>query len=143
METTTAKPKKQLDELSFNQLARVRAALTQQIAEAEDVVKGLKAKREKLDVEVLRRFSEQGLSSVKTELGSLHTITRTSVSCADKDVFMEWVLKNDNLDFLEVRPAKAMVSAYMEEIDETTQKAKGLPPGLNWSSKLTVGVRKA
>lgn len=142
MEAVT-KPKKQLSDLTFNQIAKVRSELTMQIAEAEEAVKALKAKREKLDVEVLRRFNEGGMISVKTEYGSLHTITRTSASCADKDAYMDWIKSTGNWDFLEVRPAKAMIEVYMEEVDESTGKKHGLPPGVNWTSKLTVGMRKA
>ena len=59
METPT-KPKKQLSDLTFDQIAKVRGDLTMQIAEAEEVVKTLKAKREKLDTEVMRRFIALG-----------------------------------------------------------------------------------
>lgn len=142
MEAVT-KPKKQLSDLTFNQIAKVRSELTMQIAEAEEAVKALKAKREKLDVEVLRRFNEDGVTSVKTEYGSLHTITRTSASCADKDAYMGWIKSTGNWDFLEVRPAKAMIETYMDEVDESTGKKHGLPPGINWSAKNTVGMRKA
>ena len=142
MEAVT-KPKKQLSDLTFNQIAKVRSELTMQIAEAEAAVQALKAKREKLDVEVLRRFNEDGMTSVKTEYGSLHTITRTSASCADKDAYMGWVKSTGNWDFLEVRPAKAMIETYMDEVDESTGKKHGLPPGINWSAKNTVGMRKA
>ena len=142
METPT-KPKKQLSDLTFDQIAKVRGDLTMQIAEAEEVVKTLKAKREKLDVEVMRRFNEDGLTSVKTSFGSLHTITRTSASCGDKDAFKAWCAETGNDDFIEVRPAKTMIEAYMNEVDEATGKKHGLPPGINWSAKLTVGMRKA
>ena len=142
MEAVT-KPKKQLSDLTFNQLAKIRGDLTMHIAEAEEAVKALKAKREKLDVEVMLRFNEGGLTSVKTEYGSLHTITRTSASCADKDAYMDWIKNTGNWDFLEVRPAKAMIETYMDEVDESTGKKHGLPPGINWSAKLTVGMRKA
>ena len=141
METAT-KPKKQLSDLTFNQIAKVRSELTMQIAEAEAAVQALKAKREKLDVEVLRRFNEDGMTSVKTEYGSLHTITRTSASCADKDAYMGWIKRTGNWDFLEVRPAKAMIETYMDEVDESTGKKHGLPPGINWSAKATIGMRK-
>ena len=98
METPT-KPKKQLSDLTFDQIAKVRGDLTMQIAEAEEVVKTLKAKREKLDTEVMRRFNEDGLTSVKTAFGSLHTVVRTSASCADKDTFLDWIRESDNWDF--------------------------------------------
>ena len=142
METPT-KPKKQLRDLTFDQIAKVRGDLTMQIAEAEEVVKTLKAKREKLDTEVMRRFNEDGLTSVKTAFGSLHTIVRTSASCADKDAFLGWIRESDNWDFLEVRPAKTMIADYMDAVDETTGKKHGLPPGINWSAKATIGMRKA
>ncbi len=136
------KPKKQLSDLNYNQLAKIRGDLTQQIANAEEVVKGLKAKREKLDVELLRRFNEEGVTSCKTTFGSLHIITRTSASAADPAAFRAWCESTGNIDFMEVRPAKTMIATYMDEVDEATGQKKGLPPGINWSAKNTIGMRK-
>ena len=129
------KPKAKLSELTFDQMAVYRHKATEQIKAAEEVVAALKAKREKIDVEFLRRFNEQGIQNVRTKHGTPHIIKRESYSVADKDAFMGWVKTNNALDFLEVRAAKHMVEAYKEEHEE-------IPPGINYSAKLTIGVTK-
>lgn len=134
MEVVT-REKRKLSDFTFDEMATVRNKLSDQIKEADLVVSALKAKREKVDVEFLRRFNEQGIQNVRTKHGTPHIIKRESYSVADKDAFMSWVKTNNALDFLEVRAAKHMVEAYKEEHEE-------IPPGINYSAKLTIGVTK-
>lgn len=134
MEVAT-KEKRKLSDLTFDQMAMARNMLSEQIKAADEVTSALKAKREKIDVEFLRRFNEQGLQNVKTKHGTPHIIRRESYTVADKDTFMSWVKTNNALDFLEVRAAKHMVEAYKEQHEE-------IPPGINYSAKLTIGVTK-
>ena len=134
MEVTT-REKRKLSDLTFDQMAMARNMLSEQIKAADEVTSALKAKREKIDVEFLRRFNEQGLQNVKTKHGTPHIIRRESYTVADKDTFMSWVKTNNALDFLEVRAAKHMVEAYKEQHEE-------IPPGINYSAKLTIGVTK-
>jgi hypothetical protein len=129
------KPKLKLTDLTFDQMAVFRHKATEQIKAAEEVVSALKAKREKIDVEFLRRFNEQGIQNVKTAHGTPHIIKRESYSVGNKDAFMDWVKETGALDFLEVRAAKNMVEVYKEEHEE-------LPPGINYSAKLSIGVTK-
>lgn len=134
MEVVT-REKRKLSDLTFDQMAQARNMLSEQIKASDDATSALKAKREKIDVEFLRRFNEQGLQNVKTKHGTPHIIKRESYSVADKDTFMSWVKENNALDFLEVRAAKHMVEAYKEQNEE-------IPPGINYSAKLTIGVTK-
>lgn len=131
-----AKVRVGISTLTYEQLVQLRNKLSEQVKEAEAVVDGLKAKREKVDVEFLKRFNEQGISNVKTAFGTPYIIERTSVSVADPDVFRGWVLQTGALDFMELRANKTMVVAYKEEHED-------LPPGLNWSSKLSIGLKRS
>lgn len=130
-----ARPKVGISQLTFDQLAQLRNKLSAEIKAADDIVDALKAKREKVDVEFLKRFNAQGLTNVKTAHGTPYIIERTSVSIANPEVFRDWVLQNGALDFMELRANKNMVVAYKEEHDD-------LPPGLNWSAKLAIGLKK-
>ena len=125
-----------ISQLTYDQLTALYNKLTSEIRTAEKVVDDFKAKREKVSREYLRRFAEQGVSSVKTKVGTPYIIERTSVTVADKEVFRSWCQANGAEDFMEVRPAKNMVVAYKEQHDD-------IPPGLNWSSALTIGVKKS
>ena len=130
------KEKRGISELTLDQLTALRNKLTDEVRLAEKVVDDVKEKRGKIDREFLRRFHEEGLTSVKTAHGTPYIIERTSYSVGDKDAFMSWVRQNGALDFLEVRCAKPMVEAYKEEHED-------LPPGVNYSAALTIGVKKS
>lgn len=121
--------------LTLDQLTALRNKLSAEIKAQDDITDAIKAKRGKVDVEFLRRFNEQGITSVRTSFGTPHIIERTSVGVADKDAFRSWVLENNALDFMELRANKSMVVTYKEEHE-------ALPPGLNWSVARTIGVTK-
>lgn len=135
METVAERPKAKLADLNFDQLAVYRHKASEQIKAAEEAVAALKAKREKIDQEFLARFAQQGIQNVKTAHGTPHIIKRESYSVGNKDAFMDWVKETGALDFLEVRAAKNMVEVYKEQHEE-------LPPGINYSAKLSIGVTK-
>ena len=135
MEAVVEKTKVKLSDLTFDQLAVYRHKASEQIKAQEEIVSALKAKREKIDTEFLARFAQQGLQSVRTAHGTPHIIKRESYSVGNKDAFMDWVKETGALDFLEVRAAKNMVEVYKEEHEE-------LPPGINYSAKLSIGVTK-
>lgn len=136
MEAVAEKPKVSLSELTYDQLAVTRIKLSDKIREAEAVVDELKQKREKLDVELLSRFNSQGVTNVKTKHGTPYIITRESYSVADKDTFGNWLRDNDAYDFLEMRINKTMAETYKEQHND-------LPPGINYSAKLTIGFKKS
>lgn len=133
MSEVTERTKVSLSVLTYDQLVVFRNQIGAKITEADAVVTDLKAKRERIDQELLRRFNEQGVSNVKTNHGTPYIIERTSCSAEDKDTFMSWVRNTNAWDFLEIRPNKTMVSQYKEEHGD-------IPPGLNWTAKLTIGV---
>lgn len=130
------RPKLKLSDLTFDQLASARNKLGDQIKSADLVVETLKAKREKIDKEFLRRFAEQGLTNVKTRSGTPYIITRESYSVADKDAFMGWVKETGAFDFLETRVAKEMAATYKEEHGD-------IPPGVSYSARLAIGLKKS
>lgn len=130
------KPKVKLQELTFEQLAQARAKLTERIRDAEAAVDEIRTKRDKVDREFLARFSQQGLTNVKTNAGTVSIIKRESYSVADRDSFLAWVRDNNALDFLETRVNKKMVETYKEEHED-------IPPGINYSAVNTIGQRKS
>lgn len=144
--TPAVKPKLKLSDLTYDQLAQTRIKISDQIKIAEDAVKALKDRREKIDVEFLARFSKEGVTNVKTKHGTPYIVTRTSAGLADRDVFMNWIYEgevvapdgtvtNPREVFMDVRPSKDPVVSWKEEHDE-------LPPGVSWSAKNTLGFKK-
>jgi len=134
MEVAT-REKRKLSDFTFDEMATVRNKLSEQIKEADLVVAAIKAKREKVDVEFLRRFNEQGIQNVKTKHGTPHIIKRESYSVADKPTYIAWCKATGNEDFMEIRASKSQIDVYKAEHEE-------IPPGINYSAKLTIGVTK-
>ena len=133
---TMEKQKVGLSDLTYDQLAAVRNKLGYEVKVLEDKVKALKEKREKVDTELLRRFNGEGITSVKTKNGTPYIVTQTSVSVSDKDAFWGWMEEHNSFDFMNVTANKTNVAAYLEEHGS-------LPPGLNWSARHVIGLKKS
>lgn len=104
----------------------------------------------------LQQFTKLGVDSVKTEAGTPYKSEKTSVTVADNEAFVSWVLgkaleglpvtpeareavktaimDSGALAYIESRASKTAVEAYLEE-------TKALPPGLNRRVEATVNVR--
>lgn len=91
---------------------------------------------DKIENKFLQVFSETGMESIRTEFGTAFASTRTSCTVADKEIFMDYVVKNQEWPLLEVKPSKKAVEEYRTATDV-------LPPGLNWSVERTVSIRRS
>jgi hypothetical protein len=109
--------------------AELKAAFDASVAE-------INAGLERLEGAILDTLTAQGVESVRTGAGTAYKSISTSVTAADGELFMQWCLANDRLDMLEKRPSKTAVEAYKAANDD-------LPPGINWKSAVSVGVRRA
>ena len=94
-----------------------------------------KGKQEKIESLLLKRFNENGLESVRTKAGTAFKTTRTSITCADRELFFDFIKSNELFDLLEARPAKSTVEQYFEAHGD-------FPPGLNINKALTISVRR-
>lgn len=92
----------------------------------------------KMEAMILKIFEETGQDSAKTQFGTAYTSPRVSATVADRDAFLTWVLQDpaERTIFLENRVSKTAVEQYKGVHDD-------LPPGINWTSILTIGVRRA
>lgn len=104
----------------------------------EEEVGKVNAVMEKMEAVILKTFQETGQTSAKTEFGTAYTSARTSATVADRDAFMAWVMTDpdERLMFLENRVSKTAVEQFKAANDD-------IPPGVNWSSEIVVGVRRA
>lgn len=109
-----------------------------------------------LEAFFLAKFNELDVDSVKTEAGTPYKAEKTSVTVADNQAFVDWVLTkaleelpvtpearnavkkaimdSGALAYIESRASKTAVEAYLEETQQ-------LPPGLNRRVEATVNVR--
>jgi hypothetical protein len=88
-----------------------------------------------LNGKLLERLSEVGGESVKTPHGTVYQTTKRSASIADGDAFREYVINNGEFDLVDWRANSNAVDDYIKEHG-------AVPPGVNFSTMLTVGVRR-
>lgn len=85
---------------------------------------------------MLERLNAVGGDSVKTPHGTAYRTTRRSASIADGAVFRQYVIDNENFDLVDWRANAIAVDDFIKE--------NGVqPPGVNFSSTYTVGVRRS
>lgn len=105
-------------------------------AEYDAKLAPIEEKMAKIEAKLLEVFEASGTDSVKTEHGTAYKSTRTTVSVADRDAFMDFVKEGDHWSMMEVRAAKTAVEQYKAANDE-------LPPGLNWKAEVVVNIRRS
>lgn len=104
-------------------------------AEYDAKVTPVDEKMAKIEAKLLEVMDQTGMESVKTDAGTAYKSTRTTVSVADRDAFMEFIKDGDHWSMMEVRAAKTAVEQYKAANDE-------LPPGLNWRAEVVVNIRR-
>ena len=106
-------------------------------AEFDAKVSKIDAVMDLIEGKFLEAFDANGLDNMKCEFGTAMVVNRTSVTCADREAFMEYIKTHDEWPLLEIKPSKSAVVDFKE--------ASGgeLPPGINWRSERTVQIRRA
>lgn len=90
---------------------------------------------EKLNGLLLEHLNSIGGDSVKTESGTVYRSEKKSASLEDPDAFMTHVVENELWDLMD---RKANVTAVVDYIAEHNAP----PPGVNFSTRFEVGVRR-
>jgi len=98
----------------------------------------MKPYREMLDTLggiMLQHLQNQGAESVATSSGTVYQTVKNSASIVDGASFWQFVNQNEAWDLID---KKANVSAVQDFIEAHNAP----PPGVNFSSVITVGVRR-
>lgn len=103
------------------------------VFEAEDEV--LKNKLKQVEIELLRRAQEEGVTGWKTPHGTSYMTEEQHTSIADPDGFMEFVLQTGDLLFYEQRPSLSHIREYQQAHDGE------LPPGVRMFRENRMRVR--
>lgn len=106
-------------------------------AEYDRKVAGIEEKLTKLEAKLLQVFNETGMDSVKTEFGTAYTSTRTSVSIADRDAFLNYIKESGDYNLLELRPSRSAVPEF------AAANGGELPPGVNMRTERVVNIRRS
>lgn len=125
---------------TIDQLVDQYVRLRDKIKEADDAHKAkLKDAREyleKLNGQLLARLNEVGGESVKTSHGTVYRTTKRTASIADGDVFRQYVIEHEAFDLVDWR-------ANANAVDDHIKTELAPPPGVNFTTTYTVGVRRS
>ena len=91
---------------------------------------------ERLNGVLLQHLQAAGADSVKTPHGTAYKTTKRSATVADSAEFRAFIIENRAWDIADWRANAPAVEAYLQE-------NQMLPPGVNMSSTVVTGVRRA
>jgi hypothetical protein len=126
--------------IPLDRLAKIYRKIRSQIAtltqEYDTKVEALKAQQDELKNAMKDQMKALGVTSVRTNEGTVVLSVKTRYNTQDWDSFKEFVLEHRVVDLLEKRIAQTNMSQFLEE-------NPGLvPPGLNSNAEYDISVRK-
>lgn len=125
---------------SIDELVSQYVRLRDTIKAAEDAqkakLKDAKEYLEQLNGRLLARLNEVGGESVKTPSGTVYRTTKRSASIADGDAFRQFVIGNEAFDLVDWK-------ANANAVDDFIKEENAPPPGVNFTTVFTVGVRRS
>ena len=126
-----------LDELVANYI-KLRDKKSQLKKQYDEKVAKVDAVMDKMEAIILKTFQDSGIDSARTDAGTAYISTRTSATVGSREEFLSWVLQDpdERSIFLENRVSKVAVEQFKAANDD-------LPPGIDFRSEVTVGVRRA
>ena len=104
-------------------------------AEALAKTKAIEVKASKIEAWVAQKSLAEGVDSYKTPHGTIYFSTTDFCNVADWDKIYDWIQENDQKAMLTKGVSKTAVRSYLQETGE-------LPPGLNWTQKRVLNLRK-
>lgn len=104
--------------------------------EYESQIEAIKAQQETVKNALKDQMLAMGMSSVRTDQGTVVLSVKTRFNTSDWDSFKEFVKEHDALDLFEKRIAQTNMGQFLEENPGV------LPPGLNSVKEYAISVRK-
>ena len=130
----------EIDVMPMDRLAKIyrkmRSAIEVLTKEYDTQVEAIKEQQEGVKNAMKEQMKALGVSSMKTEQGTVILSVKTRYNTQDWDSFKKFMIEHEAIDLLEKRIAQLNMAQFLEE-------NPGLvPPGLNTSSEYDVSVRK-
>jgi hypothetical protein len=126
--------------IPLDRLAKVYRKMRDKISELtkeyDTQVEMLKAEQEEIKNAMKEQMQALGVTSVRTDQGTVVMSVKTRYSTADWDSFKKFVVEHDALDLFEKRIAQTNMKQFLDENPGT------VPPGLNSNSEYDISVRK-
>lgn len=117
------------------QYVALRDRIKQLDDEHKEKMKPFRETLEKLNGVLLGHLNEIEVNSVNTDAGTVYRTEKKSASLADPAAFMRFVIDNEAWDLLDRKANVTAVADFIEEQSTT-------PPGVNFSTRFEVGVRR-
>ena len=112
-----------------------------------ETMKPLRETLEQLNGVLLNHLNEIGGESVRTESGTVYRTEKKSASIVDKTAFWTYVSVNGDWDLLDYKPNVTAVADHIQKQVEAAQADPSIvpapPPGVNYSVRYVVGVRRS
>ena len=126
--------------IPLDRLAKVYRKMRDKISELtkeyDTQVELLKAEQDEIKSAMKEQMQALGVTSVRTDQGTVVMSVKTRYSTADWDSFKKFVVEHDALDLFEKRIAQTNMKQFLDENPGT------VPPGLNSNSEYDISVRK-
>jgi len=125
---------------TFEQRVEQYVKLRDKIKELDDAhkdkIKPFKDTLEKLNAVMLAQLNAAGGDSVTTAAGTVYRTRKKTATIADMSLFWDWVITNQEFDFVDKRANSTRVEEYLNT------NGGNLPPGINFTQVEVVGVRR-
>jgi hypothetical protein len=141
--STTAERRAEAEALAavpMDRLAKVYRKMAAKIQELtteyDAAVEEIKRQQDAVKTALKDQMLVMGVSSVRTENGTVVLSTKTRYNTQDWDSFKEFIKEHDAIDLLEKRIAQTNMGTFLEENPGV------VPPGLNTMTEYAISVRK-
>lgn len=124
-----------MDEL-VDQFVRLRDKIKEADNAHKEKIKPAKEYLDALTGKLLERLNDIGGDSVKTPHGTAYRTTRRSASIADGEAFRNYVISTEGFDLVDWK-------ANANAVDDFIKSEGSAPPGVNFTTAFTVGVRRS
>jgi len=115
---------------------KMAAAIQKLTTEYETQVEEIKRQQEAVKLALKDQMLALGVSSVRTDQGTVVLSTKTRFNTSDWDSFKQFILAHEAVDLLEKRIAQGNMATFLED-------NPGLvPAGLNSMTEYAISVRK-
>jgi len=115
---------------------KIKAQIDQLTQEYDTRVEVLKASQDEIKFAIKDQMKALGVSSVKTEFGTVSMANKTRYSTQDWDSFKQFIVAHDVVDLLEKRIAQLNMAKFLEDNPGV------VPPGLNAFSDFEIRITK-
>jgi hypothetical protein len=141
--STTAERRAEAEALAavpMDRLAKVYRKMAAKIQELtteyDAAVEEIKRQQDAVKTALKDQMLVMGVSSVRTDNGTVVLSTKTRYNTQDWDSFKEFIKEHDAIDLLEKRIAQTNMGTFLEENPGV------VPPGLNTMTEYAISVRK-